>query len=300
MKKYLFKKALVKPIGITRYFFMVFSDYRILIASLKLAFNAIRFFFLPQFSNTIFRTRPVISVDHELDNQIPFRKELVGIYLGFIKFWMNIVYWLFTIYGKKAKIERLVEILSRLYKDSGKIYLRYHSTTVRPKYVNDLRFSFIHSLDPHLNCVPSLHVTLVMMSWVLAFEIISGMKDTDNSFTKKWLDKQWDVAIRITESILFLKQHSLNCIGVSLFYLTNAFPELFNDDFCQMVINEIFTREGKDLEIRSLVRHEIYDLYKKLKNDSEKNPGKNWETIIIEFLEYYGFNNGSLNKHSRV
>ena len=38
-------------------------------------------------------------------------------------------------------------------------------------------------------------------------------------------------AVRITESILFVKQHSVNCIGASIFYLQLAFPEFDEAQF---------------------------------------------------------------------
>jgi hypothetical protein len=60
-------------------------------------------------------------------------------------------------------------------------------------------------------------------------------------------------AVRITESILFVKQHSVNCIGASMFYLSLAFPEFGREAMAEFV-ESLFTYEGTDLKARAAIR----------------------------------------------
>ena len=45
-----------------------------------------------------------------------------------------------------------------LYEYAGRVYSKCQSTTNRPGVIADFNFIVIHLFDPHLHCVPSLHV----------------------------------------------------------------------------------------------------------------------------------------------
>ncbi|MDR0664728.1 MAG: hypothetical protein LBF86_04305 [Helicobacteraceae bacterium] len=60
------------------------------------------FFFL-QYKAVLFPGRiPVASVDHPLDAKIPFIPRWVDIYLDFVAFWIRILGFLLSRYGRRA------------------------------------------------------------------------------------------------------------------------------------------------------------------------------------------------------
>jgi hypothetical protein len=111
----------------------------------------------------------VVSVDHPLDEEVPFRPELVGEYLTTS-----------SSCGSRrpsgsrrreagnghGEFRRHLDYARRLYLDCGKVYLRRQSTTKRP--LNSPMRAFPSSI-PSIrtsNCVPSLHVLLVVANWL--------------------------------------------------------------------------------------------------------------------------------------
>ncbi len=289
------RAAKARPATPVSFVFAAAGDRKLLKAGLGFAFDAIRFFFLPQFANSFVRTRPVVSVDHPIDDEIPFRGGLVGTYLGFIQYWMDTALRLKRAYGDDAGVDGMVRDLAKLYRDAGKVYLRCHSTTRRPARFEDLRFAIIHLFDPHMNCVPSLHVTLVYATWALARALVLDRGGDADEAAVDWLEKLYDRGVRITESILFLKQHSVNCVGASFFYLNAEYPKLFDDERCERFMRDLFTREGSDLAARDRARERMVDLYRELKADAASRPGESWDATVLRFLERYGRENGSLN-----
>ena len=57
-----------------------------------------------------------------------------------------------------------------LYAFAAEVYKRNMSTTKRPFYIARPRFFVIHMLDPHLMCIPSLHVMVVIHTYLQFIE----------------------------------------------------------------------------------------------------------------------------------
>jgi hypothetical protein len=260
---------------------------------LKVALAALRQFFLPQFQTAIFRTRPVVYVDHPIDRAIPFQPSMVSLYMSFIPLWMNAVFCLNRRYGRaaEAQLVAFLEGIAGLYDEAGSIYLRCHSTTVRPKRLPNPGCAMIQVLDPHLNCIPSLHVTIVFGAWMLARGVVDAMGETMGDTmgdrgeprAEAWLEALYNHAQRIAETTMLMKQHSVNCVGASLWYLHARYPESFSEDHCKAIIDGLFTLEGRDVPVKEEARTRIREVFTLLKQDAAG--GGHWRDPILRFLE---------------
>ncbi|MFH2113250.1 MAG: hypothetical protein ABIJ86_01925 [Spirochaetota bacterium] len=287
--------------GPQRFIWFAFSNSRFLGPGLKVALAALRQFFLPQFQTAIFRTRPVVYVDHPVDRAIPFLPATVSVYMSFIPLWMNAVFWLNRRYGRvaDARLVAFLEGIALLYEDAGSIYLHCHSTTVRPKRLPNLSCAMIQVLDPHLNCIPSLHVTIVFGAWMLARGVVDAMGDAGESRAEVWLASLHNHAQRIAETTMLMKQHSVNCIGASLWYLNARYPTSFDEAHCTAIIDGLFTIEGRDVPVKEAARTRVLEVFALLKQDAATRGSKAdnsataaaggdaWRGPLLGFIEGY-------------
>ncbi len=290
-----------RDVGYSRPLALAVSRPRLCWAALGLALEAIRSFFLPQFANVLFRLRSVVSVDHALDAEIPFDPRHIGKYLEFVKLWMGSVYKLWRLYGENSisGLCEYVDSIRNLYRDAGSVYRRVHTTTARPKETPNLRFALIHALDPHLNCVPSLHVLIVLANWKLAAAFArsrssEGVRLDAAAAGANWVASLRDEALAITETVLFVKQHSVNCIGASLYYLVNRFPG-FTDGDAREVVRDLFTTRGSELAAIGEIRAEIIGIYEALQADMAGSPDRGWQGPILDFIEVCGVGGPALS-----
>ncbi len=254
-------------------------------ASLDAVRVILRHFFIPQFIRKFGFTRTrIVHVDHKLDNTIPFNPHYVKLYLSFTKLWIKSLFFIYREFGKASlpAIREYIFSISRLYVESSKVYYRCMSTTERPRKVGGFYFKVIHLFDPHLLCVPSLHVEIVNFNFYMINSIIKTLADKPETYgdEKKYL---WDQAIRITESILFIKQHSVNCIAAGL-YVLSAGSCGFPENLAGAVIEELFTGKEDRLESAPEVKQYIRDLYDSFTNEGRDRP---YYEVLESFLLSY-------------
>ncbi len=283
-------KRLQGTLGYARPLGLALSRPSFLRCALRLAAEALRSFFLPQFENALLRLRPVINVDHPLDAAIPFDPSRVEKYLEFVQLWMATFYRLWRFYGRAARrdIVDFLEAIRRLYAETGSVYRTVHTTTTRPAKNYNLRFAVIHAVDPHLDCVPSLHVILVVANWLLASEIVGRLgthraRGFDAEQVELWTRSLRGEALAITESVLFVKQHSVNCVGASLYYLKRRFPA-FGDEEAEAFVRDLFAAESAGLEAAAEIRRVILEVCSVMDRAYALRPGRLWREPILEFI----------------
>lgn len=235
--------------GSTLYLILVvLGSPRLLWALLSFLGTALRRFFFDQFAYR-FKLRPGSSnkpklrnVEHPLDATIPVRYETIGVYLTFIQLWISAISYLRRCLGPSfnADFIEFLAGLQRCYSDASGVYGRCLSTTTRPAQAPSLRFAFVYAVDPHLFCVPSLHVLVVCYTYKKLEDLLSARDDYE--VFKPELVAVKARAVAITESILYVRQHSVNCIPTALSMLSVILPsydeieakaflaELFKDD----------------------------------------------------------------------
>lgn len=265
--------------------FKLLSYKKIRKAGLFCAKTALRDFFGLQYKQQLLpRKTPVYSVDHPLDQNIPFIPEKVDIYLDFVYFWIRAAAFLIETYGSTAEEEvaDFVESMGRLYSFAAEVYRQGFSTTTRPRYFKKFRFIIIHSFDPHLMCIPSLHVMVVCRAYT-NFKAIAKNLGVQEELTP-YIDELKRGAQAITESILYVKQHSVNCIPAAFYALTSFDPALFNSEEMETFSEGLFTDTIHiNTETREALLSHIRKLYYGFIKQGET--AQEWSRVLIEFLE---------------
>ncbi len=242
-------------------------------------------FFAPQVMTKYkLRSRPVVQVDHPLDSKIPFRPQFVSIYLSFTHFWIKSVAFLYREFGPRSlpDIVTFLNSLTSLYYESAKVYLQVQSTTNRPRFLGNFYFKVIHLFDPHLHCIPSLHVGIVGLTYEFITSVILKFAPTPSDYQPE-IDYLWRKAVLITNSILFIKQHSVNCVSAGLFTLSsNNFG--FTRENAHQIIDALFTGTGNTINDNEELRTYIRDLYEKFNRENKTKPSSQ---VLVEFLKNY-------------
>jgi hypothetical protein len=226
-----------------------------LAAFLRYMGTVLKDFFFLQFSvKWGWRRIPVVSVDHPLDSLVPFRPELAALYMDFINFWIRALSMCLTTLGTKRAlphVARFFRLLTVAYKEASRMYHFCMSTTLRPP-CDDLLIRRIRGVDPHLLCVPSLHVAIVILTFAFyrdlfrreatVFQAI-GVPPRDLERYERELRLG---AISIIETVLYVKQHSVNCIPAALYMLCYVFPDLVTISDAIRVTNSLFADATQD------------------------------------------------------
>jgi hypothetical protein len=260
-------------------------------------------FFIFQYRSVLFPGIPVSRVDHSLDECIPFNPGFVRIYLDFTAFWIRIAGFLCIGCGKTGKklAAGFITSVTNLYTFAFQIYRKNLSTTARPLYKKGFHFKLIHLLDPHLMCVPSLHVMLMVHSYT-AFRYYT-QKLGEEEALHKLAEKVFAGAMAIIEAVMYVKQHSVNCIAAALYTMNCFDPELFNNAGAERIIFKLFnTGESADIppeyapyyrepfvdpDDSAKIRDHILNLYR---NFSEAN-NADWTRPSLEYLKTLPLNN---------
>jgi len=253
-------------------------------------------FFLFQYRAVLFPRRiPVSNVEHSLDSFIPFNPAFVNIYLDFIGFWVRIVGFL----GKHRKTSGLrmaadfIDSITMLYPFALKVYSKNLSTTLRPACNKTFRFRIIHMFDPHLMCIPSLHVMIVIHAYTAFRQFVQELGEEKS--LQPLTEKVYAGALTITEAILYVKQHSINCIAAALYAMRRFNPALFSADDAEAFVNRLFTGGAADIppeyapfytgplvhtEDAPRLREQIMSLYQSF----VKTDASDWTTPLLDFL----------------
>ena len=252
--------------------------------ALQCTASIFRNFFFLQYRAALFPGLiPVTRVDHPLDLKIPFRPDKVNVYLDFIAFWVRCLGFLLRHCGRKAlePVRNFIECMGQVYAFSAEVYRVNLSTTDRPFYIKRLRFLIIHAVDPHLICIPSLHVMIVIRTYTLFKKIIKTLS-LEERFAAQ-AEELLRGALAITEAVLFIKQHSVNCISAAMYAMSRYDPGLFPPAEAERFALEIF-REGESLnkEDGDEIREYILTLYRRFLEEGEKS--EDWKKPLLDFL----------------
>lgn len=259
------------------------SRRRLRAAAFRIIGVVFRYFFVPQFR----RKRgaiscPVVNVDHVLDETIPFKPEHRPVYISFTMLWISTIGYLHRSYGRAVEgdIFNLFRLMERAYMEAFGVYSRIMSTTSRPKARRgDIGLKLMQAADPHLHCVPSLHVMIVCLTWLFLDRVAEKRGNGELRGLRNLVYRQ---SIMIIESILFMKQHSVNCIPAGLFALTGMIGD-FTPGQAEEFIGRLFTELEPDFPYAEEVRNYIVERYRSLLEGNHKAAGDPKEALI-DFL----------------
>lgn len=232
---------------------------------------------------------PVVHVDHRLDQQIHFTPSKVKIYLDFVWFFCRIMAMFMKKLGVKEAIPLcagFVNFIADLYAKAGSVYSTTLTTTDRPKYYGSPRFIIIHTFDPHLLCVPSLHVAIVAGTYGYIRSILDKTSFSDEEKAQILKDIYfW--SLKITESVLYVKQHSINCVAGAMYMLSAGFDEgLWTKDDAESYLDKLF-EDADDVFPQDVVeiRNYMKEMYNNLLEENKKS--QIWQQPLFNWLNNY-------------
>ncbi len=229
--------------------------------------TVMRDFFFLQFAVKFgLKTIPVLPVDHELDRRVPFTPSKVHLYLDFVAFWIRPALFVIRRFGWKRSapiLRSFLETIEDCYRSAASIYRFRMTTTKRPAYYKG-PFLTIHLFDPHYLCVPSLHVIVVVLAYTFYRRIFEELKLDEEE--RKELGRQlYEGAVAITETVLLIKQHSVNCIPAALYTIGCITPKDVYPMECVRFIEDLFRHSTEVLpEDAKQIRQHIEDMYEQL------------------------------------
>lgn len=234
---------------------------------------------------------PIKNVNHPLDEKIPFTPEKISVYTDFVGFFMRIFHFMMkTLPRKQANrlSNQFFTYLQSLYSQAGKIYQVSLSTTKRPFYIKSSRFLIIHLFDPHYMCIPSLHVAIVCCTYAFLRHIFQTEQIPISEEQKKtFLQEVYSGSLSITESVLFVKQHSINCLAAAFYMTSVILPQNFwTPQDCKLFIQDLFAFDDliqKD-DLVAIKSH-IQNLYDSLINEHQNTVAVAKEDTFIDWRE---------------
>ncbi len=251
-------------------------------------FNVLqKFFFIQYFQKFHILHIPCKNVDHELDEKVPFCPEKINCYLDFVNYWIRPLCLILKRYGITQGIKLACEFvcyITKAYKDAYKIYTHSLTTTRRPSSSNKT-VQFIQFWDPHFLCVPSLHISIVLLM-IGFYRMLFEREGFSESEKEMWNSEIFLHGIEIAESVLFMKQHSINCLSAALYMMTKTSPEIVDEKIAKEFIASLFSTsnevdEDEVLKIRSYIQTMYFDLIK----ESEKE--KDWTVPLKKWIDNY-------------
>jgi hypothetical protein len=233
---------------------------------------------------------PIIYIDSEIDDKIPFTPDKVGTYLRFVNYFVRPISMLVKRFGlhKAAPVcAEYINFIASLYEDAGTIYKYCLTTTHRPEYKKNRQFRFIYKNDPHYLCVPSLHICIVTGCYSFFRDLFVKEHFTQNE-QDLWNKELYTDAVAIGESVLFVKQHSVNCIPAALYMMTIVHSNLFTTYDSVNFINSLFACDNtiSPSDRIEIINH-INFMYERLLlestcSDTWQEPVKHWLRIYAE------------------
>jgi hypothetical protein len=260
----------------------IFCSHSLRPVALRSILSIFRNFFLLQYKAALNIGRFKVSqVDHPLDKKIPFRPEKVDTYLDFIHFYIRTLGFMIRHFRKdRGHVKRSIESLGELYEKAGKVYSKNLSTTDRPRYLKRFKFIVIHTFDPHLLCIPSLHVMVVIRAYTQLREALKNSDEEDQ--LAPIIEEARQRALAITEAVLYIKQHSVNCISAAMYAMTR-FDDLFPPEEAEQFAHDLFI--GTDITSKNdaeAVREHIIGLYWQFLEEGKQS--SSWEKPLLDFL----------------
>lgn len=253
--------------------------------SVHFTMTTVRKFFLLQWKQKHHLTHyPIINVESDLDYKIPFTPSKIYVYMDFSAFFCRPLGMLYHRLGmaKSTKFSNnFFKFLTHMYNCAYDIYTFSMTTTNRPDYEEMPQFVTIHKNDPHYLCVPSLHVTIACGTYIFHKHYLSTVLPEEEAAPR--IEEIRQEAAAIVESVLFVKQHSVNCVPAALYMLTATMPEDFFPKETALEFIDMLFQNPDDLspEIAEETRNHFKTVYNQFYEENKKcgkwqEPVKNW------------------------
>jgi hypothetical protein len=128
-------------------------------------------------------------------------------------------------------------------------------------------------------CIPSLHVMVVIRTYTSFRRILRSLGE-DGPMALR-IEEVRRGALAITEAILYVKQHSVNCIPAAMYAMTCFDPPLFPPEEAADFVSRIFREPGSP-ERGEAIREYIISLYRRFL--AEGRTARSWKDPLLAFL----------------
>jgi len=243
------------------------------------------YFFITQFRARLFpRIARRVQVDHSLDEAVPFEPGRAEAYLDFVRLWIVSLGYARRRLGRAAVpiLADFVDGLANCYREAYGVYRRCASTTRRPARAANARFRLVYLVDPHLYCVPSLHVMLVCAAFTSLREAFekAGRPEEGRAASLEVRSR----ALEIADAVLYVKQHSVNCVPAAL-YMTSCLYPGFGPDEARDFMDGMLRDPGLAASRPAILERmkSLYELFM-----AERAEARDYRDPIVEFLLAYG------------
>lgn len=246
-------------------------------------------FFALQFLRKLKLVRiPILNVETPLDKNVPFVPRHLNDYLGFVNFWIRPLAMLIKMLGvKKAApyVATFFSLLKKSYKYAAQIYRFCMTTTNRPLYKKRTAFVIMRALDPHYLCVPSLHIAIVSLCYAF-FRDVLQKEHFPREQRELWTRELYEGAIRIAETVLYVKQHSINCIPAALYMMTKIVPGIFSERDARTFLSDMFVaRDDIQENAREEIVNYMQDLFARFYEEGMHSA--EWSSPIKKWMKEY-------------
>ena len=223
-------------------------------------------------------------VDAELDNRIIARSGALSSYLGFIPFLIGSLGFLKWKFGNNVRQDvcLFMREVKDLFSDAGFVF-ENAPTKLQYRQSPGVGLKILHFFDRPRNCFPSLHVILTSYSYLKTKELINkhssnpGIHSGTDSFLLNW-------SIRIIESCLLTKQHSLRDVAGGLATISAKCPQFDQEDIRE-IISLLFLKHSSSFpeDVFGLAKEEIGSVYTELIGNINNNNG-DYRSALVNYV----------------
>ncbi len=258
----------IKDLGIFPPYLVIPTHWQTLKPLLRFLRTVLFDFFLLQYGVKFkLRKMEIIHVDDPLDDKIPYRPDKSDTYLDFIHFWIRPLTLIIKRFGVKRALPHCARFMSAIqmtYAEAARVYKFKMSTTKRPHHNGNKNMKMIHSVDPHYLCVPSLHIAVVTLTYCF-FDDVFFQERLPEEEHARYSMELYEGAVEIAETVLYVKQHSVNCIPAALYMMLHLQNKTFDIEKGVKFINDLFvTAEDVPLEDKKLISTHVHYMFERL------------------------------------
>jgi hypothetical protein len=121
---------------------------------------------------------------------------------------------------------------------------------------------------------------VVIRAYTQLREILKNLGE-ENRFAPQ-IEEARKRALAITEAVLYIKQHSINCISAAM-YAMSRFDDLFPPEEAERFANDLFVDAVIiSKEDGEAIRKHIINLYRQFLDEGQNS--SSWEKPLLDFL----------------
>jgi vacuolar-type H+-ATPase subunit H len=121
---------------------------------------------------------------------------------------------------------------------------------------------------------------IVIRAYTQLRETLKKLGEEENRSSE--IEEARQRALEITEAVLYIKQHSINCISAAM-YAMSCFDDLFPPEEAEQFARDLFVDSDQiSKEDAEAIREHILSLYRQFLDQGQNS--SSWEMPLLDFL----------------